>query len=244
MMERLQKVLARAGVDSRRKCEEYITTGRVTVDGKVARELGTKVDPQEQVIRCDGQLVRSEPPVYFLLNKPQGFVCSAVRQGEARSVMEIFKSINQRLFTVGRLDVDSEGLIIVTNDGELANRLAHPRYQVAKEYVVDINGVVTREAIAKLKKGVHLSDCVVRFDSVEAKSFEHSRAVARVVLREGLNREIRRAFAALGMEVRRLRRVAIGPVQDDTLKPGQFRLLTPRELELIRKGPRAGQEKK
>ena len=244
MMERLQKVLARAGVDSRRKCEEYITSGRVTVDGKMVRELGTKVDPETQVIRCDGQLIRSEPPIHFLLNKPRGFICSAVRQGDIPSVMEIFKGVSQRLFTVGRLDADSEGMIIVTNDGELANRLAHPRYQVAKEYVVEVNGTITQEALAKLKKGVHLSDGVVRFDSIRAKSMGRGRAIAHVVLREGLNREIRRAFAALDMDVRRLRRVAVGPLRDDTLKPGQFRTLTAREIELLKKESGLGQGKK
>jgi len=233
-MERLQKVLARAGIASRRKSEEYILAGRVTVDGKVVRELGTKVDPAVQDVRCDGERLRPEPKLYFLVNKSRGMVCSNSSESGHKRVVDLFRSVEQRLFTVGRLDVDSEGLLIVTNDGEFANRLMHPRYGVQRVYSVEIDGVLSEEGRAKLLKGVHLAEGPVRFEAVEAKALGRERSVARVVLRQGVNREIRRAFARLGHRVRHLKRVAIGRLSAPELRPGAFRKLTPKELAMLR----------
>ncbi len=233
-MERLQKVLARAGIASRRKSEEYILAGRVTVDGKVVRELGTKVDPAVQDIRCDGQRLRPEPKLYFVVNKPRGMVCSNVSEGGRPRVIDLFPGVEQRLFTVGRLDVESEGLLIVTNDGEFANRLMHPRYGVRREYMVEIDGVLSDEGRAKLLKGVHLAEGPVRFETVESKAFGRERSEVRVVIRQGVNREIRRAFARVGCRVRRLRRVAIGRLSAPELRPGAFRKLRPAELAMLR----------
>ena len=234
-MERLQKILARAGVASRRKCEEYITTGRVSVDGRVVRELGVKADAAKSVIRCDGERVRAELLLYFLVNKPPGVVCSNSTEGGRQRVVDLIAGVEQRLFTVGRLDVESEGLVIVTNDGELANRLAHPRYGIAKVYLVDIDGALSDENVARLKKGVHIAEGVVRFSEVGVRRLSRSRSRVRVVLREGLNREIRRAFAAIGRKrVQRLRRVAIGRLSDDGLRPGAYRKLSAGELDVLR----------
>ena len=233
-VERLQKILARAGIASRRKCEEYITTGRVTVDGAVVRELGVKVDPAQSEVRCDGERVRAEPPVYFLVNKPSGFVCSNSADGERGRVVDLVRGIDQRLFTVGRLDVDSEGLVIVTNDGEFANRLAHPRYGVQKVYLADIDGAPLSDAeIAKLKRGVHLAEGIVRFSGVSVRRLGRERSCVRVALREGMNREIRRAFAALGRPVRRLRRIAIGRLSDPELESGAYRKLSAAEFAML-----------
>ena len=233
-MERLQKILARAGVASRRKCEAFIAAGRVTVDGAVVRELGAKADPARHEIRCDGERIRPEKPLYFLVNKPRGMVCSRAADGGHRRVADLFGGIEQRLFTVGRLDADSDGLLLVTNDGELANRLAHPRYGVRKVYEAEVDGVLSAEAAGRLKKGVHLSDGLVRFDTVTARAAGRGRSRVRVVLRRGLNREIRRAFAAVGHRVRRLRRVAIGELSDPALRPGAYRKLSAGELAMLR----------
>jgi len=234
-MERLQKVLARAGIASRRKCEEYIVAGRVTVDGKVVRELGTKVDPRRSEIRCDGARLKAQPFIYFLVNKPQGVICSNASEAGRTRLVDLVGSVEQGLFTVGRLDVESEGLILLTNDGELANRLAHPRYEVPKVYVVDIDGALADEQLARLKKGVHLAEAVVRFDEVTVEGGGRDRSRLRVVVHQGVNREVRRAFAALGHEVRRLRRVAIGGLSDPDLRPGAYRQLSARELADLRR---------
>lgn len=245
MIERLQKILARAGVAARRKCEEYITAGRVSVDGKVVRELGAKADASKNIVCCDGERVKAEPQLYFLMNKPRNVVCSNAPEGGRTRVIDLIPGVEQRLFTVGRLDVDSEGLIIVTNDGELANRLAHPRYETEKVYQVEIDGVLTPADIAKLRKGVHLAEGVVRFEQVSSKHVGRERSLVKVVIRQGLNREIRRAFAATGHRVRRLRRVAIGRISDADLRPGAYRKLSEKELAMLRqesptvsKGPR------
>lgn len=233
-MDRLQKVLARAGVASRRKCEEYITAGRVAVDGDVVCELGTKVDPATQVITCDGERVRPEPLIHLLLNKPAGVVCSSEPDGGHTPITELVRGIEQRLFTVGRLDADSEGLVLLTNDGELANRLTHPRYQVPKTYEVETDGRLSAGQVARLTKGVRLPDGVARFDEISVQKSRDGRSRARVVLHQGLNREIRRAFGAVGRGVIRLRRVAIGRLTAPGLRPGARRKLTKRELATIR----------
>ena len=235
-MERLQKILARAGIASRRKCEELIVAGRVTVDGAVVRELGTKADPSASVIRCDGERIKAEAQMHFLVNKPQGLICSNVPERGYPCVVDLIQGVEQRLFTVGRLDVESEGLVIVTNDGALANRLAHPRYGVAKTYVVEVDGLIAAEDVAKLRKGVYLAEGSVRFDEVSAKPFGRGKSSVRVVIRQGLNREIRRAFAAIDCRVRRLRRVAIGALTDADLKPGSYRKLTKPELAALEQG--------
>ena len=233
-MERLQKILARAGIASRRKCEELITAGRVTVDGEVVRELGTKADLSASVVCGDGERVKAPALSYFLVNKPRGVVCSNATDGGHPRVVDLFRGVDRRLFTVGRLDVESEGLLIVTTDGELANRLAHPRYGVPKTYVVDIDGVLGVDEIAQLKRGVHLAEGSVRFAELRAKPAGRNRSSVRVVLRQGLNREVRRAFAALGHRVRRLRRVAIGRLSDPGLRPGKYRKLSAGELAMLR----------
>lgn len=233
MEERLQKILARAGVASRRKCEEYITTGRVTVDGKVVRELGAKADPGTSVVRCDGQRIKPEQKLYLLVNKPRGAVSTNAIENDRLRVVDLVPSTEQRLFTVGRLDADSEGLIILTNDGEFANRLAHPRYEVPKTYLVDVDGVLSHDQFAKLKSGVHIAEGVVRFDEVAAKPISRERSVVTVVLRHGMNREIRRAFARMELKVRRLRRTAIGRLTDD-LPAGGYRRLAEHEIQMLR----------
>jgi 23S rRNA pseudouridine2605 synthase len=229
-LERLQKVLAKAGIASRRKCEKLILDGRVTVDGEVVTKLGTQVDARKQQIKCDGVALKREKPVYVLLNKPRGFVCSLRPARGQKSVLSLVSGFSQRLFPVGRLDRDSEGLILVTNDGELAARLTHPRYQVSKIYKVTISGRLTDDQMESLTKPVGTSSGRMRLPEVKVTVRDRRRSELEVTLREGRNREIRRILAAKGIKVRRLVRTSIGPLRLGELQPGQFRRVNGGEL--------------
>jgi 23S rRNA pseudouridine2605 synthase len=232
--ERLQKVLAAAGLGSRRECELLIEQGRVMVDGRVVTRLGTRVDPEQQRIRVDGEAVQSERSVYYLLNKPKGFLSTNFDPSGRPRAVDILKAVPQRLFSVGRLDRESEGLLLLTNDGELTNRLTHPRYGVPKTYIVQVAGRPTPEDLAKMRKGVFLSEGKVTVDSVRSKGSRGRSTLLEIVLSEGRNREIRRMLARLGHKVMRLTRTAIGPVTDRGLRPGEFRKLQPDELQSLR----------
>lgn len=234
--ERLQKVLAAAGIGSRRQCEELIRTGRVQVDRRVVTELGTRVDPQRQEIRVDGQIVRQPERVYFAVYKPDGVVCThRDPAGRPRVIDLVPAAEHQRLFPVGRLDLHSEGLILLTNDGELANRLAHPRYGVEKTYRAVVAGSPPKEVIDRLLRGVHLAEGVARASRIVVKKRLAHSTILEITLREGKNREIRRIFARVGHKVLRLLRLSVGPVRLGKLRPGEWRRLTPQELAALRK---------
>jgi 23S rRNA pseudouridine2605 synthase len=231
----LQKVLAAAGIASRRECEELIREGRVEVDGELVTKLGTKADPQENEIRLDGQLLPKVAHLYFLVNKPKGVVSTNRDPAGRPRVIDLVPPQAGRVFTVGRLDIESEGLMLLTNDGELANRLAHPRYGVDKKYRVQVAGTPGREVIAKLRQGVRVAEGTVRAEWVTIKRKQKQSTIIELVLREGKNREIRRMLAALGHKVQRLRRVAIGDVVLGKLPLGEFREATAGELRALRK---------
>jgi len=231
MRERLQKILARAGYGSRRACEELIAQGRVTVNGKVAR-LGDKADPYKDEIRVDGERVRKlERPLYIALYKPRG-VLSDAEKGR-KSVLDLVP-IEGRVYPVGRLDVTSEGLMLLTNDGDLAHRLTHPRYGHEKEYHVLVEGHPSEKTLEKWRRGVYLEGRRTRPATVEVMKQEKDTTWLRVVMREGRKRQIRRIAAMLGHPVRRLIRVRIGPLELGTMKPGQWRHLRPREVRALR----------
>ncbi|MEM1304688.1 MAG: pseudouridine synthase, partial [Planctomycetota bacterium] len=211
--ERLQKVLAAAGIGSRRECELLITEGRVEVDDRVVTELGAKVDPATQRIHVDGEPLPQTRRVYFAVNKPEGFVSTARDPSGRPRVIDLVPPDAGRLFNVGRLDLASEGLILVTNDGGLANQLTHPRHGVEKTYHVQVAGHPTAETLATLRKGVYLSEGAAHFVHAKVKSRRKNGAVLEVVLDEGRNREIRRVLARVGHKVQRLTRVAVGPVR-------------------------------
>lgn len=233
--ERLQKVMAAAGVGSRRHCEELIRAGRVEVDRRVVRELGTKVDPAAQEIRLDGIVLARGKRVYYLVNKPVGVVSTNADPAGRPRVVDLLPEMPERLFTVGRLDLSSEGLMLVTNDGELANQLAHPRYGVEKTYHVLVAGTADFDVLGKLRQGIHLAEGVARVVSARVRtSFKHS-TLLEIVLAEGRNREIRRLLAKVGHKVLRLKRVALGPVRLADLPPGHFRPLRNDELKLLRR---------
>lgn len=231
--ERLQKILARAGIASRRKCEELIVQGRVTVDGTVVTELGRRVDPGREVVECDGFALRPEKLVYLALYKPPGFVCSARPEGRAPCVLQLVTGFAQRLFSVGRLDKDSEGLLILTNDGTLAQRLTHPVHGVTKTYVVTVSGHLTLKQARELASPEWTSDGKMQLESTRVLSRGRKRSELEVTLKEGRNREIRRILAAKGIKVRRLIRIAIGPVAVGGLRPGMYRHLTAGELRAL-----------
>ena len=232
LVERLQKLLAHAGVGSRRQCEDLITAGRVVVDGRVVRELGTKVDPAQH-ISVDGQAIHAERVVYWLVNKPRGYLCTNYDPARRPLAVDLVPQVSQRVYTVGRLDEASEGLLLLTNDGALAHRLMHPRFGVDKTYVVQVAGHPTAEQLQQLHKGIWLSDGHVRAKRVQRLKRQGDSTWLRIVLSEGKNREIRRMLARLGHKVMHLRRTALGPVQLGSLGPGKARRLTPKELAAL-----------
>ncbi len=229
---RLQKILAAAGFGSRRQCEELIEQGRVEVDGTVVR-LGTTVDPQRNEIRVDGERLKVSKPTYVVLFKPKGVLCTnRDQQGRTRAVDLLPASLG-RLFPVGRLDMDSEGLLLLTNDGALSEQLTHPRYGVAKVYRVQVAGEVLPETVAQLRKGVYLAEGFARVADVEIKGRHKQSTVLDMTLTEGMNREVRRLFARLGHKVMALIRIAIGPIKIGKLLPGEWRHLTPQEVKQL-----------
>ena len=237
-LERLQKVLAAAGLGSRRSCEELITSGRVEVDRKIVTELGTRVDPLKQQIRVDGERLPNPKRVVYLLNKPVGVVTTNFDPTGRPRVVDLVPG-DSRLFAIGRLDRMSEGLILVTNDGELANLLAHPRYGVEKKYHVQVAGVPTQESLDKLRRGISLSEGKARAQRVDIRSQHKQSAVLEMVLDEGKNREIRRMLAQLGHKVHQLKRVAVGGLSLGNLLPGQWRPLAWSEIDALRRSAEA-----
>ena len=230
---RLNKFLAQNGIASRRGADELIARGHVTIDGKLVTELGRRVDPAREKVEVDGIVLRpsGERLAYYLLNKPKGVVCTNdPREARPRAVDLISDKKKGRIFTVGRLDEDTEGLVILTNDGEFANRLSHPRYGVKKTYWVDVRGRVDDRSIDLMRKGVRLSDGWGSFERVQVMKRHSERSILLVTLAEGKNREVRRVLAALDLPVRNLRRVEIGPLRDRRLKLGQWRTLTRSEV--------------
>jgi len=231
---RLQKVLARAGLGSRRACEDLIREGRVTVNGRVAT-LGDRVDPRADRVEVDGGRVPLDPELrYLALHKPRGVVTTA-RDPQGRPDVSRYYPEGVRVFPVGRLDRDTEGLLLLTNDGELANRLLHPRYGVEREYLAEVEGRPTERALTALRRGVELEDGPARATSVRRVEGSGKRGAVRVVMTEGRKREVRRLLAAVGLRVRRLVRVRVGPIRLGRLRPGEVRDLEPGEVrELLR----------
>jgi 23S rRNA pseudouridine2605 synthase len=232
---RVQKLLAAAGIGSRRKCEELITAGRVTIDGKVVTELGTKVDPESADVRVDLEPLPRSHHVYYMVNKPIGVVTTNSDPDGRPRVVDLAPQ-GQRLFAVGRLDATSEGLILVTNDGELANRLAHPRYGVEKTYQVQVAGLPTPEVLQKLRRGVHLAEGFAHAKRIWVKSHHKQSTILEMVLDEGKNREVRRLLAQVGHKVLHLRRTAFGSLRLGDLPIGACRALRREELRMLKSG--------
>jgi 23S rRNA pseudouridine2605 synthase len=236
---RLNKYLADRGIASRRKCDELIAGGQVTVDGELTTELGTKIDPEKQSVEIDGYVLKpgGMRRRYYLLNKPAGVVCTnEPRETRPRAVDLITDARKGRIYTVGRLDEESKGLILLTNDGDFANRIMHPRYGVEKTYVVRVAGKIDDAALQKIRDGVHLAEGRTAGARVLVDKRLRDQSTLTLTLREGMNREIRRAFAAVGFKVLDLRRTRIGPLSERGMKIGRWRELTNEEGEALRAG--------
>ncbi|MEZ6065825.1 MAG: pseudouridine synthase [Planctomycetaceae bacterium] len=227
---RLQKVLASCGLGSRRACEELITDGRVTIDGQPVKKLGTTVDPSQQTVALDGQPLKIERKRYYLLNKPRGVVCTNRDPAGRPRVVDMFPADGPRIFPVGRLDAESEGLIVVTNDGDLSQKLAHPKYRIYRTYHVHVAGVPNRPTLESLKEGAHFAEGYFKVHNAKLLRKQGQSSHVEVVLTEGQNREVRRLFARFGHKVMRLKRVGFGPLRLNRVKPGEFRELTHAEL--------------
>ncbi len=228
---RLNRFLSQAGICSRRAADELIAQGRVTVNGGQIRELGARVDPLHDQVCFDGERIAAEKPVYVLFNKPKDVVCTNARHEVRRRVIDFLPDVRGRIYTVGRLDADSQGLILLTNDGEFAQAVAHPRHGVPKTYAVLVRGRVERGALDKARGGVWLSEGRTAGAGVRIERVTRERTYLRVVLREGKNREIRRVFARLGHPVVSLKRIRIGDLNLHGMRPGGYRFLTAAEVQ-------------
>ena len=236
--ERLQKLLARAGFGSRRACEDLVTAGRVSVDGKIVAELGAKADLDTQDVRLDGSRLKPERPEYWILNKPKATVCTNFDPAGRRRPMDIMQRYTKaRLFPVGRLDTDSKGLLLMTNDGDFANRLMHPRYEVPKTYVATVVGDLTPEGMRRLRRGIWLAEGRTRPAQVRVISHGRAKSLLEITLREGRNRQVRRMLARLEHNVRELVRTRIGRITLRGMKVGEARRLDAEEIEYLKALP-------
>ncbi len=241
MQERVQKFLARSGVASRRQAEQLMLDGRVTVNGTAVRELGAKVDPSKDAVKVDGKRVHGETPAYVLLYKPKGTICTLDDPEQRTTVMELVRGVKARLFPVGRLDFDTTGALLLTNDGELANLLMHPRHRFSKTYLAKVKGVPTEERLDKLRRGVSIEGVRTAPAEVRLVTVKEKNSLVEIVLREGRNRQVKRMFLEIGHPVLRLHRSAYAFLELDGLAPGQWRRLEEAEVRRLREaGARAG----
>ncbi|HTF89724.1 MAG TPA: pseudouridine synthase [Planctomycetota bacterium] len=230
---RLNKFMAELGVASRRRCDELIVAGKVTVDGEPAVQLGMKIDPERSVVDVNGVVLKplEVRKRYYLLNKPRRVVCTNEPREQRPRAIDLITDRNKgRIFSVGRLDEDSSGLLILTNDGDFTNQISHPRHSVPKTYLVKVRGRIDDAALAKITEGVRLSEGKTSRAAIHVERLSNEASVLTITIREGKNREIRRVFAAMGYKVLRLHRVRIGALSDRRLKDGEWRPLTPEEV--------------
>jgi 23S rRNA pseudouridine2605 synthase len=234
MKERLQKVMASAGVASRRQCEELILQGVVRVNGKVVDELPAFVDADQDAITVSGRRLKQAERVYFLVNKPKGFICTS-RDPQGRPSALGLVPVSERVFCVGRLDADTTGLLILTNDAELTNLLTHPRYKVPKTYVARVAGHVDEQAVEKLRKGVWLAEGRTGQATVRVLKSRRDESALEITIRQGLNRQVRRMLARVGLPVKSLQRTRIAGLTVKGLGLGQYRPLTKAEVAALRR---------
>ncbi|WP_085523504.1 pseudouridine synthase [Tuberibacillus sp. Marseille-P3662] len=233
-MERLQKMIAKAGIASRRKAEQLITDGQVTVNGRTVTELGTKVAETDK-IEVNGVPVEKEEPVYLLFYKPTSVISSVKDDRDRKVVTDYLPEIDERVFPIGRLDYDTSGVLLLTNDGDFANKMMHPSYKVEKEYIAKIKGIPSKEDIRKLQKGVKLEDGVTAPAKVKLLSSDKQKqtAIIQIIIAEGKNRQVRRMFAVLGYDVIKLKRERYGSLTLGSLNAGDYRMLKPYEIKQL-----------
>lgn len=233
--------MARAGVASRRRCEELIAAGLVKVNGKVVTRLGTRVDPERDRIEVAGRpLPHQEKKVYILLHKPRGYITTVYDPQGRPKVTDLLREMPQRVYPVGRLDYDSEGLLLLTNDGDLTCVLTHPRHRVPKTYRVRVEGVPATQKLERMAKGLKLEEGPTAPAEVRLVGEERGNALLEITIHEGRNRQIRRMCEHIGHPVRRLKRIRLGPLTLKGLKPGQYRFLTHEEIRQLRQAAGAG----
>lgn len=234
LLERLQKVIAHAGIASRRKAEELILQGKVTVNGEVVKELGVKVGPKD-IVEVNGIKIEREEPVYFLFYKPRQVVTTVNDDKNRKTVMDYFPHVPERIYPVGRLDYDTSGLLIMTNDGEFANILTHPKYKIDKTYIAKVKGIPKREQLKQLEKGVHLEDGVTAPAKVKLLSADRRKntAIIELTIHEGRNRQVRRMFEKIGHPVMKLKRERLAFLDLTGLNAGESRPLTPHEVKQL-----------
>ncbi|MRI68668.1 pseudouridine synthase [Gracilibacillus thailandensis] len=235
-MERLQKVIAKSGITSRRKAEKMIVDGLVEVNGKVVTELGTKVSDQDEV-KVEGVPIEKEKLLYFLFYKPRGVITSVSDDKKRKTVTDFFEEYEERLYPVGRLDYDTSGLLIMTNDGDFTNLLLHPSHQINKEYIVKTEGIPSKEKLQLFKKGIRSEGDILKAKYVKVMSTDPKKktAIIKIVLHQGKNRQIRRMFEAIGTPVQKLKREKFGFLTLDGLNAGEHRELTPQEVAELKK---------
>ncbi len=232
---RLNKYLADCGVDSRRNCDGIIAEGRVKVNGKTVRELGTVVDEERDSVTLDGRRIRPKRNVYLMLHKPKGYVTTVKDELGRKTVMELLEDVKARIYPVGRLDYDTEGLLLLTNDGDLSFRLTHPSNEVPKTYVVRISGKISKESISVLQNGVEIDGRKTAPAKVDLLDQDEHHSRLELTIREGRNRQIKKMFEAVGHEVEFLRRSAIGDLRLGGLTRGTYRYLTEKEINYLKK---------
>jgi 23S rRNA pseudouridine2605 synthase len=234
MEQRIQKILAQMGIASRRKAEELIFEGRVTVNGKIA-VIGMKADPAKDHIKVDGKLlVKSEPKIYLMFNKPTGVVTSLSDPEGRPTIKDFLKGIKYRVFPVGRLDYDSEGLLLITNDGDFTHSILHPSKKIPKKYVIKVKGVIDEDAMERLRRGVKLDDGLTAPAKVKRVRLSESSSWVEITIYEGRKRQVRRMLEKVGYPVIKLRRIAIGSLKLGDLKPGEMRRLTQEEVKELK----------
>lgn len=234
MEERLQKYMAACGVASRRKCEELILDRKVKVNGKIVEELGTKVKPGIDVVEYNGKVIELEKKhVYIMLNKPEGVITSVKDEKGRKTVIDIV-NVEERIYPIGRLDYDSSGLILLTNDGDVYNKIIHPREKIMKKYIVVAEGKFSESDIAKFKKGIDIGGYITAPAKIKVLKYEDNKSTVEIHIHEGKNRQIRRMCQALGHSVLALKRVAVGELKLGYLKRGEYRELSKDELDYIK----------
>jgi 23S rRNA pseudouridine2605 synthase len=234
MQQRLQKILAKAGIASRRKAEELIKEGKVRVDGKVVTEMGTKVDPDAQDIECDGiHVAAREKKIYILLHKPAGFL-STVHDPQGRPIVtDLLPQVKERVYPVGRLDLDTEGALLLSNDGELAQKILHPSHEVNKTYVAKVKGKPNTKKLAALSRGITLEGRKTWPADIEVLQTEPQATTIKIIIHEGRKRQVRKMFDAVNHPVLQLKRTAYGQLELGDLRPGKYRFLSPEDIKMI-----------
>ncbi len=237
MEERLQKYMARCGVASRRKCEELILSGKVKVNNKIVNELGVKINSEVDIVSYEGTVIRpEEKKVYIMLNKPEGYITSVKDEKGRKTILDLVK-VNERIYPIGRLDYDSSGLILLTNDGEIYNKIIHPRVKVGKKYIVLCKGEFTKDELTRFEKGIDIGGYITAKSKIniidKEKNNDGINTLVEIIIHEGKNRQIRRMCEALNHKVISLKRIAIGDIKLGYLKKGEWRNLTDDELKYL-----------